>query len=72
MPPRVSVVLPTYNRAGVLGRAVRSVLAQSAPDLELIVVDDGSTDDTPRVLADFDDPLAVKYPMRTTTCVTCL
>lgn len=56
MPPRVSVVLPTYNRAGVLGRAVRSVLAQSAPDLELIVVDDASTDDTPRVLADFDDP----------------
>lgn len=56
MPPRVSVVLPTYNRAGVLGRAVRSVLAQSEPDLELIVVDDASTDDTPRVLADFDDP----------------
>lgn len=56
VPPRVSVVLPTYNRAGVLGRAVRSVLAQSEPDLELIVVDDASTDETPRVLADFDDP----------------
>lgn len=56
MPPRVSVVLPTYNRAGVLARAVRSVLAQSESDLELIVVDDASTDETPRVLAGFDDP----------------
>lgn len=56
VPPRVSVVLPTYNRAGVLARAVRSVLAQSESDLELIVVDDASTDETPHVLAGFDDP----------------
>lgn len=52
----VSVVLPTYNRAPTLSRAVRSVLAQTFTDLELIVVDDGSTDATSSVLAQFDDP----------------
>ena len=52
----VSVIIPTHNRADVLGRAVASVLAQTRADLELIVVDDGSTDHTARVLAGFDDP----------------
>jgi CTP:molybdopterin cytidylyltransferase MocA len=49
--PGVSVVLSTYNRAAQVGRAVDSVLSQSGVDLELVVVDDGSTDDTPAVLA---------------------
>ena len=49
----MSVVIPTYNRAQMVPRAVRSVLAQDYPDLEVIVVDDGSTDDTADVIDDF-------------------
>jgi glycosyltransferase involved in cell wall biosynthesis len=52
----VSVIIPTHNRADVLARAVASVLGQTWADLELIVVDDGSTDATSAVLAEFDDP----------------
>lgn len=48
--PLVSIVLPTWNRAAQLRRAVESVQAQTLPGWELIVVDDGSTDDTPAVL----------------------
>lgn len=44
--PEVSIVLPTYNRVDVIGRAVSSILRQSFEDWELIVVDDGSTDGT--------------------------
>jgi glycosyltransferase involved in cell wall biosynthesis len=53
--PTVSVVIPTYDRADVLGRAMDSVLGQTFEDLELIVVDDGSTDDTPAVATGYDD-----------------
>ena len=45
-PPAVSVIIPTYNRATVLIAAVESVLSQTWKDYELIVIDDGSTDDT--------------------------
>jgi glycosyltransferase involved in cell wall biosynthesis len=55
-PGLVSVVLPTFNREQTLARAVASVLNQSYRDLELIVVDDGSTDRTAEVMAGFDDP----------------
>ncbi|UCH20443.1 MAG: glycosyltransferase [Deltaproteobacteria bacterium] len=48
--PIVSVIIPTYNRSGMLTEAIDSVLAQDFTDFELIVVDDGSTDDTPRIL----------------------
>lgn len=56
----VSVVLPTYNRAGTIVRAVRSVLNQTYANLELIVVDDGSTDATDKLLESIDDP-RLKY-----------
>ncbi len=54
--PRVSIVMPTYKRAHLLGGAIENVLAQSFRDFELIVVDDNSPDDTPQVVARFDDP----------------
>jgi glycosyltransferase involved in cell wall biosynthesis len=47
--PGISVILPCYNMARFLGEAVESVIAQQHPDLEIIVVDDGSTDDTAAV-----------------------
>lgn len=55
--PVVSVILATYNRADFVGDAIRSVLAQHFVDWELIVVDDGSTDDSRTVIAAYlDDP----------------
>ncbi len=55
-PPSVSVVMPCFNAARHLCASVTSALAQSFADFELIVVDDGSTDDTPAILASVDDP----------------
>lgn len=61
---KVSVVLPTYNRAHLIRRSITSVLAQTYHDLELIIVDDGSTDNTEEVVRAFDDQRIryLKYP----------
>jgi len=48
--PLVTIITPTYNRAGYLAETVESVLGQGYPDLEYIVLDDGSTDETPTVV----------------------
>ena len=61
MAPTVSVIVPTYNRWPRLAAALRSVLAQSYGDFELIVVDDGSTDDSAAQLAQFGAALRYFY-----------
>jgi glycosyltransferase involved in cell wall biosynthesis len=51
----ISIVLPTYNRAGTIGRPIESIQAQDFKDFELIVVDDGSTDHTRERVASYTD-----------------
>lgn len=63
--PRVSVVMPAYNRAHFIPRAVDSLLAQTYSDWELLIVDDGSTDNTREVTALYlDDERIRYYPLR--------
>ncbi len=56
----ISVIIPTYNSAPLIERAIRSILEQTYKPLEIIVVDDGSTDNTRKVVKSIGDP-AVKY-----------
>lgn len=54
--PKITVFIPVYNRERYVAEAIDSVLAQTFPDFELLVVDDGSTDATRTVVAAYDDP----------------
>ena len=51
--PRISVIMPVFNAAPFLGAAIESVLAQSVPDFEFLIHDDGSTDRSLRILQDY-------------------
>jgi len=61
MDPLISVVIPTYNRAAYLGRALQSVFAQTFKDFEVIVVDDGSTDNTADIVNAWKDKIHYFY-----------
>jgi glycosyltransferase involved in cell wall biosynthesis len=75
--PHVSIGMPVYNCAATVAQAVRSILSQTFEDWELLIIDDGSTDDTLNVVASFNHPriLVVKsernegLPTRLNDCV---
>jgi glycosyltransferase involved in cell wall biosynthesis len=58
-PPRISVIVPAHDCAPYIGAAISSVLHQTVPDLELVVIDDASTDGTIEHINAFDDPRLV-------------
>ncbi|MGC8958960.1 MAG: glycosyltransferase family 2 protein [Chloroflexia bacterium] len=60
--PEVSVIMAVYNGAQYVREAIDSILSQTFPAFEFIVVDDGSTDDTPRILATYSDPRVIVIP----------
>lgn len=59
MSPLVSIIIPNYNAAAYIRKAVDSALQQHYPHIEVIVVDDGSTDDSPSILAEYGDKIRV-------------
>lgn len=56
MSPRISVIMATYNHAPYVAQTIRSVLEQTFPDFEFLIVDDGSEDETPGIVRQFTDP----------------
>lgn len=58
---KVSMIIPTYQHAHFVGKAVESLLAQTYKDFEVIVVDDGSTDNTTEVLRQFGNKIYIIY-----------
>ena len=59
--PKVSVIIPTYNRSKFVTKAINSVLAQTFTDYEIIVIDDGSNDNTKEVLCSYDAKIKYIY-----------
>jgi glycosyltransferase involved in cell wall biosynthesis len=67
----VSVVITTYNRSALLRRALDSVLAQSFPAQEVVVVDDGGRDDSLAVVQSYTSALNIKYVWKPIQDVAC-
>jgi glycosyltransferase involved in cell wall biosynthesis len=59
--PVFSIIIPTYNRAHLIGKAIESILCQDFPDFEILVVDDGSEDNTKEVVENFKDDRIYYY-----------
>ena len=55
-----SIIIPTYNRAGMISKAINSVLSQTYPNWELLIINDGSTDNTEEIINSFKDN-RIKY-----------
>lgn len=68
--PIVSVIIPAYNRGYIIRKSIDSVLAQSFTNFELIIIDDGSTDDTKDVIeSNNDDRIRYIYQDNAGACV---
>jgi len=65
MRPKVSVIIPTYNRKGLLPKTIQSVFAQSFTDYEIIVIDDGSIDSTHESIVDLIEAEKIRYAYQT-------
>ena len=63
--PKFSIITPTYNRAYVLWKLIISVQNQTFTEWELLIIDDGSTDDTKKLLAEFQFDARIKYQKQT-------
>src|SRR5262245_7986035 len=59
--PAISVILPAYNCEKFIGKAIQSVLQQTFSDFELIIINDGSTDNTETRIEEFNDPRVVYH-----------
>ena len=57
---RVNVLMPTHNHECRIGAAIESILDQAGVEVELVIVDDGSTDDASKVIDGFDDPRIIR------------
>jgi cellulose synthase/poly-beta-1,6-N-acetylglucosamine synthase-like glycosyltransferase len=60
VPPSLSIILPSYNHGRWLPRSLRALIAQAGCSVEIVLIDDGSTDDSPAVVAAFCERFDVK------------